>query len=201
MLTGYKAAHPVKWIDTQGNLGSNCALKCFTHMAQCDYCGSTILFGGKRDANGRFCNQKCQARGGLLAVSRQVPDAIVHEQVMKVHQGRCPNCKGAGPVDVHVSHKVWSALLLTSWSSTPRVSCRACGLKSQAAAFAFSLILGWWGFPWGLIFTPVQVGRNLYGMARPPEPTRPSAQLEKIVRMTMASKAMQARPATAGKTS
>lgn len=170
-------------------------------MAKCDYCGSTIIFGGKRDANGRFCNQKCQARGGLLAASRQVPDAIVQDQIMKVHQGPCPKCKGAGPVDIHVSHKVWSALLLTSWTSTPRVSCRACGLKSQAAASAFSLILGWWGFPWGLIFTPVQVGRNLYGMASPPDPTRPSALLEKIVRMTMASNAMQARPATAGKTS
>ena len=46
-------------------------------MAKCDYCGSTIIFGGKRDANGRFCNQKCQGRGGLLAFSRQIPEGTV----------------------------------------------------------------------------------------------------------------------------
>lgn len=26
-----------------------------------------------------------------------------------------------------------------------------------------SLALGWWGFPFGLIFTPISVGRNLLG--------------------------------------
>jgi hypothetical protein len=169
-------------------------------MAKCDYCGSTIIFGGKRDANGRFCNANCQARGGLLALSGQLPDSTVQEQVWKVHQGSCPKCNGPGPVDVHVSHKVWSALILTSWSSTPQMSCRSCGLKSQAAGTAFSLVLGWWGFPWGLVVTPVQVGRNLLGMMRPPEPSKPSAQFEKIVRMTMAANGvrqpqMQAAPA------
>jgi len=97
-------------------------------MAKCDYCGSTIIFGGKRDANGRFCNQKCQGRGGLLALSRQIPEGAVQEQVWKFHQGPCPKCNGAGPVDVHVTHKVWSALYLTSWSSTPQTSCRSCGM-------------------------------------------------------------------------
>jgi len=135
-------------------------------MATCDNCGSTIIFGGKRDANGRFCNKKCQACGGLLAVARKLPQAEVQEQVWKAHQGTCPKCNGAGPVDVYVYHKVWSALLLTSWSSTPQMSCRKCGLKSQVASTVFCLVLGWWGFPWGLVVTPVQIGRNLFGMVR-----------------------------------
>lgn len=160
-------------------------------MAKCDYCGSTIIFGGKRDNNGRFCNQKCQARGGLLAISRQIPEAAVQEQVWKVHQGPCPKCKGSGPVDVHVTHKVWSAVALTSWSSTPQMSCRSCGLKSQMAGTVFSLVLGWWGLPWGVLLTPIQIGRNLIGMASPPEPSKPSAQCEKIVRMTIASNAVR----------
>jgi hypothetical protein len=169
-------------------------------MAKCDYCGSTIIFGGKLDPNGRFCNARCQGRGGLLALSRQLPEAAVQEQMWKAHQGPCPKCNGAGPVDVHVSHKVWSALLLTSWSSTPQMCCRSCGLKSQVAASAFSLILGWWGFPWGLVVTPVQIGRNLIGMASPPDPSKPSAQFEKIVRMTMAANAGQSQArAAAGK--
>ena len=158
-------------------------------MAKCDYCGSTIIFGGKRDANGRFCNQKCQARGTLLAISRQIPETAVQEQVWKFHQGPCPKCNGSGPVDVHVSHKIWSAIALTQWSSMPQISCRSCGVKSQVGGAFFSLVLGWWGFPWGLLLTPIQVGRNVFGLVRPPEPSKPSAQLEKIVRMTMAAQA------------
>jgi hypothetical protein len=63
------------------------------------------------------------------------------------------------------------------------------------------LFLGWWGFPWGLIMTPIQIGRNLYGMASPPDPSRPSAQFEKVLRMTMAANGMQSRAAVAGKIS
>lgn len=160
-------------------------------MATCDYCGSTIIFGGKRDANGRFCNQECQARGGLLAVSRRLPQSAVQEEVWREHQGLCPNCGGTGPVDVHVSHRVWSALVLTSWRSTPRISCRSCGMRNQMKDTAFSLVLGWWGIPSGLLVTPIQVGRNLCGIVRPPDPSKPSAQFEKIMRMNIAAEAVR----------
>jgi hypothetical protein len=169
-------------------------------MAKCDYCGSTIIFGGKRDANGRFCNEKCRSRGALLAISRQLPEAAVRDQVWKVHQGTCPRCSGPGPVDVYVVHKVWSALVLTSWSSTPQISCRACGRKNQLTGAATSLVLGWWGIPWGLLLTPIQVGRNLVGMTRSADASTPSKELENIVRMTIASQVQPvAAQATAGR--
>jgi len=160
-------------------------------MAKCDYCGTTILFGGKRDANGRFCNQKCQRAGALLALSKQVPEAAVKEQVWKTHQGLCPKCGGSGPVDVYVAHKVWSAGVLTSWSSTPQLSCHSCGRKSQWGAVGFSLLLGWWGIPWGLVMTPVQIGRNLAAMGRSADASTPSPELEKLVRMTIAAQAVR----------
>jgi hypothetical protein len=87
---------------------------------------------------------------------------------------------------VHTSYRVWSALVLTNWSNSLQVSCRSCGLKKQLADSAFSLALGWWGFPWGLIMTPIQVGRNLVRAARPPEISKPSAQLEKAIRISVA---------------
>ena len=70
-------------------------------------------------------------------------------------------------------------------------------MKSQAAGAAFSLVLGWWGFPWGLVLTPVQIARNLSGMLRPPEPSKPSEKLEKIVRLTMAANAVRSGAAAA----
>jgi hypothetical protein len=168
-------------------------------MAKCDYCGTTILFGGKRQGELRFCNATCSGRGTLLAISKQVPEYLVNETVMKVHQGLCPKCGGAGPVDVHVRHQVWSALVLTSWKSVPQISCRGCGVKSQLGGAAFSLVAGWWGFPWGLLFTPVQVGRNVFGMLRGPDPLNPSRSLEKAIRMNIAAQAVS-RQRTTGAT-
>src|SRR5262245_1613216 len=83
-------------------------------MAKCGYCGTTILFGGARDGDVRYCNADCQQRGAVAAVAQHVPDQLVSEQVWKVHQGVCPRCGGRGPVDVHTSYRVWSALVLTS---------------------------------------------------------------------------------------
>src|SRR5262249_42160585 len=80
-------------------------------------------------------------------------------------------------------------VVLTSWVSRPQISCRSCGMKSQAGGALFSLVLGWWGFPWGLVMTPVQVGRDIAGLAKGPDPMKPSPQLEKMVRMNMAATA------------
>jgi len=161
-------------------------------MAKCDYCGTTILFGGKTDGDLRFCNDTCYRQGVLVGLSKQVPEEIVHKHVWNIHQGRCPKCGGDGPVDVHMSHRVWSLVLLTSWRSTPQVSCRSCGVKSQVGNTLFSLVLGWWGIPFGLVMTPVQVGRNIVDMFKGPDPAKPSARLETVVRMTIAERAVAA---------
>jgi hypothetical protein len=114
----------------------------------------------------------------------------VNEAVMRVHQGLCPKCSGMGPVDVYVHHRVWSALFLTSWKSTPQISCRSCGVKSQIGDAVFSLVMGWWGFPWGLLLTPVQIVRNIGGMLHGPDPSKPSPRLEKAIRMNIAAQSV-----------
>jgi hypothetical protein len=116
-----------------------------------------------------------------------VPEEVVRRRVDSVHQGACPKCQRVGSVDVHTSHSVWSALVVTTWKSQPQVSCAACGKKAKLKAAVGSLFLGWWGFPWGLILTPIQVGRNLWGLARSQPTFTPSAQLERIVRLTIAA--------------
>ena len=52
-----------------------------------------------------------------------------------------------------------------------------------------TLVAGWWGIPWGLVFTPIQIARNLYGIAHPPDPAKPSARFEQMVRMNIAAEA------------
>lgn len=155
-------------------------------MGKCASCGSVILFGGKRLGESRYCGDGCLKRARLAQAAAEVPKHLVQHQVQQVHRGLCPRCHGPGPVDVHVSHRVWSALFVTSWVSRPQVSCRSCGVRAQAGDALFSLVLGWWGFPWGLLMTPVQIVRNVSGMAKAPDPSRPSAQLVDAVRMRMA---------------
>jgi hypothetical protein len=156
-------------------------------MAKCDYCGTRILFGGVRDGNLRFCNQKCRQNGVLLSLTSQVPTDVLQKHVDEVHQGRCPNCHGPGPIDAHTSYRVWSIILMTTWSSRPKISCRSCGIKRQLGDMAICLLFGWWGFPWGLILTPIQISRNIYCIFRPPDPSKPSSLLHRLVCLNIAA--------------
>jgi hypothetical protein len=160
-------------------------------MAKCNYCATTIVFGGVKDNNLRFCNKECHQKGHVLVLSRQIPRDVIDNQVRQVHSGPCPKCQSCGPVDVHTSHRVYSAIFFTSWRSVPQVSCRSCGLKSQIGNAIFSLALGWWGFPWGLIMTPVQIGKNIFGIVKSPDDSKPSEKLENLVRANIASQMLK----------
>ncbi len=155
-------------------------------MATCAACGSTILFGGSRVGDQRFCNDSCAQKAALLSLAQRLPEADVVQFTQQLHRGPCPRCRGQGPVDVHCSYQIWSALLITQWRSLDQISCRRCGIKAQARDLAMSAVVGWWGIPWGLLVTPVQIGRNLVGMLRGPDPARPSAQLTRHARLILA---------------
>jgi len=146
--------------------------------------------GGVASGAQRFCNRTCLTNAYVLSIAQQVPADVVDRQAEEVYRGNCPKCRGPGPIDVHKVHRVWSALLLTQWSTTPQVSCRSCATKSQAGGALFSAVLGWWGFPWGLILTPVQIVRNVAGMCRS-SPAQPSEGLRKLIMVGIASQAIQ----------
>jgi hypothetical protein len=165
-------------------------------MASCDFCNTTILFGGSFEGNHRFCSDACRSKSILLKEASRLPAEWVRGQTQAVHSGSCPKCGGTGPVDVHKAHRVWSAVFLTSWSSHPAISCRKCALKRQAGSLLYSLVLGWWGLPWGLIWTPVQVVRNVIGMVKPPSPDAPSPSLERAIAFELAAQQLQPQPGT-----
>jgi len=166
-------------------------------MARCDYCGTTILFGGRKQGDLQFCSARCQQNGATVELARQLPSADVQRELQAVHNGLCPKCGGNGPVDVHVHHRVWSAIALTSWRSKPSICCRPCGMRSQLGATLFSAVLGWWGFPWGVLITPLQIGRNIVAMVKPPDPSRPSPALERAIRLAMVARNAHAARAAA----
>ncbi len=154
-------------------------------MASCEQCGRTILFGAKRLGDRVYCGAKCAQYDAEIELGRTLPDAQVHELVQRWRNEPCPQCNGPGPVDLRASHKVHSFLLMTQWSSPQRVSCLPCARKRQLGHALYSLLLGWWGFPWGLVMTPVQVGRNIAGMAGDKAAERATPAFERLVRRTM----------------
>ena len=165
-------------------------------MAKCGYCGSTIVIGGVRAGDQRFCNNKCHQGAYILSVTKNVPADVLDRQVEEVWRGNCPKCRQLGPVDVHKVHEVWSALVLTRLTTKAQVSCRSCATKRQLGGAAFSFFFGWWGFPWGLILTPIQVTRNIVGMSCGPGSSRPSDDLRKLVLVDLGMQMIASQKAT-----
>jgi hypothetical protein len=160
-------------------------------MKKCGTCGTTIILGGKTDGSSHYCSARCLQQGVLIKRSRDIPAAEVQRKLTETHSGLCPKCHGTGPVDVHVSHRAWSALVVTGWSSRAQVCCQSCGTRAKLMDSATTLLFGWWGIPWGLLMTPIQIGRNVAGLLRPVDTSTPSPRLENAVRMHMAIVAMQ----------
>lgn len=163
------------------------ALHLATSMQRCAFCNARIVFGPARDGDFVYCNSRCREAGPAMQVAKTIPSEVIDQYVTQIHQGRCPYCSGQGPVDVHTVFTVWSALLVTSWKSEPRVACRACGRKGQLKGALFSGCMGWWGFPWGLFITPIQILRNFAGLIRPPEPAQPSDSLRRVASIHLAN--------------
>lgn len=161
-------------------------------MARCANCGTTILFGGIKSSHGRYCNQRCAQAGAITAAAGHIPPEIVEEQAVQLHAGPCPRCGRPGPVDMHTAYFVWFFIVLTGWHNVPAVSCRRCARKRQLGSMFGSAVLGWWGLPWGLVMTPVQITRNLIGMFGGPDPSRPSDNLRRLVRTMLGAQVLAA---------
>ena len=152
-------------------------------MINCDYCGSSILFGGINENNLHFCNKECYTKGSFLLLTYEISDDLVNEKVNKTYHGRGLNAMVMGLL-MFIRHII---LIITSWCNQPQICCRSCEIKSQLSYIIFSFLCGWWGVPWGFIYTPVQIVRNIMGIVRGPNKLTPSAELEKLIRINIAS--------------
>jgi hypothetical protein len=151
-------------------------------MATCASCGKAIESGGIRLGDRMFCDGTCLDQARKLDGTAPALGRGAAGLARQIHSGPCPICQGPGPVDVHDHYWVWSALVLTRWGTRQQVSCRRCAVKSQLGGIAQSAVLGWWGFPWGFIFTPLQIVRNAIAIFTPPSPEEPSDRLRAFAR-------------------
>jgi hypothetical protein len=88
----------------------------------------------------------------------KVPDPIV-----------CSVCaKVSAQPRVVVFRSVKSFLLLTIRKPIVGVYCSPCAQKQSLKASATSWLLGWWGFPWGPLYTVQALVTNMFGGSHPP---------------------------------
>lgn len=162
-------------------------------MASCRHCKSTVLLGGYRDGDRRYCNETCYSKDLSQREVPEVPDDLVEATAREVREGLCPRCQGRGPVEVHTSYRVLSAVVVTAWRNSTHVCCRSCGRTKQLHDLALTTFLGWWGFPVGLLMTPVYIVRGLVAVAsgNVEEDAEPSAALRDTIRQRLAFEMME----------
>jgi hypothetical protein len=155
-------------------------------MRKCDSCGATIVLGGERLGDRRFCSTDCLFQAGPVRVAEEIPDSVVETKALELRQGACPLCGSAGPNDVYESYRISSFLVRVSTDRRTQISCRRCGLKRQLVSLGWCALFGWWSFA-GLFVTPALIVGNVINILSPPNETRPSERLKKLVRKNMAA--------------
>jgi len=159
-------------------------------MAACDYCNKNFNLFGVHENGYSFCSANCRNRAQeLLKSLDRFPPQEIESYIERVHAGPCAQCGGPGPVDLHHSYRIYSVILLTSWSTRNHFVCAACARKEELKSLGYSALLGWWGFPFGLVLTPVQIIRNIASLAGGADPQHASPRLRKILMLNLARQA------------
>jgi hypothetical protein len=71
-----------------------------------------------------------------------------------ISQLPCPECGMAtSPLTGTIIREVKSFVILTIYKKTPLLLCQTCASKKRKKAMNITLLLGWWGIPFGLIRT------------------------------------------------
>lgn len=150
-------------------------------MTSCDSCETIIISGGVELGELRFCNEECAANYFASQAEQEIPDEIAWQQALEMANGNCPICLEAGPVGIHKAHGIWSVFIHTSVYSYELLGCASCGLRFKLKHMLAALILGWWGFPAGVLITPIQLLRTLYELTRT-LPDKPGTDLIELSR-------------------
>jgi len=102
------------------------------------------------------------ATRGLLATAEKaievqftvVDEAGIAAYCALLQSQACPICRStAQPLNATLTSKVMSFLVVTTWKKQLTIACPTCLDKLNRDASTSTALLGWWGFPWGVIRT------------------------------------------------
>lgn len=121
------------------------------------------------------------AQAGIEAQLRVLSDAEIDEYCALVRAVPCPVChSSAQPLNATVTTKVSSFIFLTIWKEELAIACPSCLDKLTESATSHSIIVGWWGIPWGIIRTVKAINSNKR-MAKSHHVAYPTAALQAFI--------------------
>lgn len=167
---------------------------------QCDFhsCNNSARWSPVLDGGQRFCSKTCCRNARLMEISEDIPENEIQRRAAQIASGPCPACQlSGGIVEVRRHHRVWSGVYFTRVQERSQVCCRSCGIKANARSMLFSAAFGWWGLPFGLILTPVQILANCIEMFKVRRYPQPSDELVDVARLELARDLHKGTPAVA----
>ena len=99
---------------------------------------------------------------GAKAQNREYSLAEITELSQKLRSLPCPMCGNkTSKLNGTVMHTVKSFILFSSFRKEPIIACPDCLDKKNQESITSTALLGWWGFPWGILKTPIYIYNNI----------------------------------------
>lgn len=98
----------------------------------------------------------------LVRVAKAQQEELFQPELLKlvdqVKKCSCPDCDRSH-VELRSNwvRNVISFILMTTNKKHPYIACPICLAKTRKKNFGLTFFFGWWGFPWGLIKTPISM--------------------------------------------
>ncbi|MFZ6780496.1 hypothetical protein ACO0LD_27000 [Undibacterium sp. Ji83W] len=159
---------------------------------ECDYCGNLAKSNPVLNEGQRFCSKKCWHQARIAEVAVDLTEATILQAARKIRSGVCPVCASmATPVEVRYSYIATSIIIMSNQETKTRLCCVPCGRKENRGGFLVSFFIGWWGIPWGPIFTIAALFGNLKAMFEMMSDEEPSDELIKLTKNQLAVGALE----------
>jgi hypothetical protein len=99
---------------------------------------------------------------GAMAQNKEYSRDEVESYSELLRELPCPLCGNThDKLNGTISYTVKSFIFFTTYEKKPIIACPDCLDKKNNDAVLSTALLGWWGFPWGILRTPVYIYRNL----------------------------------------
>jgi hypothetical protein len=99
---------------------------------------------------------------GAKAQNKEYTLTEIDELSQRLRSLPCPLC-GNKKVKLNgtIMHTVKSFIFFSSFRKEPIIACPDCLDKKNQESITSTAILGWWGFPWGILKTPIYIFNNI----------------------------------------
>ncbi|MFZ6756765.1 hypothetical protein ACO0K9_06055 [Undibacterium sp. Ji50W] len=174
-----KEAHKAQYRVTKGTI-------------ECDYCGKSARHKPVLDEGQRFCSKTCLHHARVSEAAVDITESMILLEAGKIRSGACPVCdKMNTPVEIRYAYTATSFIVVSYQETKTRLCCVQCGRRENLESMLVCFIVGWWGIPWGPIFTIAALFGNLKAMFEMTAIEEPSEELLKAAKYQLAINALE----------